>query len=216
LGCGWRCRAACPDNQLIEEIAKYWDEQAALFDDAPDHGLRDPATRSAWRSLLLRVMPEPPARIADMGCGTGGLAVLLGEAGYRVSGIDVAPGMVQRARAKAVAAGIDADFEVADAMAPPWPNHTFDVVLARHVVWALTDAALALDRWSELLNSDGRLVLVQGRWWTNHGLTAQEMPELVQRRDRDADVRPLGEPVNWGGSMSDECYLLVSLPSNSA
>jgi len=216
LGCGWRCRAAGPDNQLIEEIAKYWDEQAALFDDAPDHGLRDPATRSAWRSLLLRVMPEPPARIADMGCGTGGLAVLLGEAGYRVSGIDVAPGMVQRARAKAVAAGIDADFEVADAMAPPWPNHTFDVVLARHVVWALTDAALALDRWSELLNSDGRLVLVQGRWWTNHGLTAQEMPELVQRRDRDADVRPLGEPVNWGGSMSDECYLLVSLPSNSA
>jgi hypothetical protein len=42
------------------------------------------------------------------------------------------------------------------------------------------------------------------------------MLELVQRRDRDADVRPLGEPVNWGGSISDERYLLVSLPSNSA
>ena len=80
----------------------------------------------------------------------------------------------------------------------------------------MSEIALALDRWSELLKSDGRLVLVEGRWWTNHGLTAQEMPELVQRRDRDADVRPLGEPVNWGGSMSDECYLLVSLPSNSA
>jgi SAM-dependent methyltransferase len=86
--------------------------------------------------------------------------------------------MVRRARAKAVAAGIGADFRVADAMAPPWPNHTFDVVLA--VVWALPDAALALDRWIDLLKSDGRLVLIEGCWWTGQGLTSQETLELVQ------------------------------------
>jgi SAM-dependent methyltransferase len=212
----WACRAARPDNPLIDEIAKYWDEQAAAFDDAPDHGLRDPATRSAWRSLLLGVLPAPPARIADVGCGTGTLAVLLGEAGYGVSGIDLAPGMVRRARAKAVAAGVDADFRVADAMAPPWPNHTFDVVLARHVVWALPDPARGLDRWIDLLKPEGRLVLVEGRWWTGQGRTAQEMLELVQRRNRDVAVRPLDEPVYWGGSVSDERYLLVSSPSNRA
>jgi hypothetical protein len=49
-------------------------------------------------------------------------------------------------------------------MAPPWPNHAFDVVLARHVVWALPDAALGLDRWIDLLKTGGRLVLVEGRW----------------------------------------------------
>jgi SAM-dependent methyltransferase len=162
------------------------------------------------------VLPAAPARIADVGCGTGSLAVLLGEAGYRVSGIDLAPGMVQRARAKGVAAGVDADFEVADAMAPPWPKHTFDVVLARHVVWALSDAALGLERWIDLLKPNGCLVLVEGRWWTGEGLTSQEMLELVQARNRDADVRPLDEPVYWGGSISDERYLLVSPPSNSA
>jgi SAM-dependent methyltransferase len=205
-----------PDNRLIDEVTKYWDEQAAAFDDAPDHGLRDPATRSAWRSLLLGVMPAAPARIADVGCGTGTLSVLLSEAGYCVSGIDVAPGMVQRARAKAVAAGVDADFRVADAMAPPWPNYTFDVVLARHVVWALPDAALGLDRWIDLLKSDGRLVLVEGRWWTGHGLTLQEMLELVRGRNRVAHVSPLDEPVYWGGPINDERYLLVSPPSNSA
>jgi 2-polyprenyl-3-methyl-5-hydroxy-6-metoxy-1,4-benzoquinol methylase len=133
-------------NGLKSEIAKYWDEQAATFDDAPDHGLRDPAIRSAWMSLLIPLLPPTPARIADLGCGTGTLAALLGEAGYRVSGIDLASGRVERARAKALAAGVRADFEVADAMEPPWPEGTFDVVLARHVLWTLPDAGLGLDR----------------------------------------------------------------------
>ncbi|MGZ4195684.1 MAG: class I SAM-dependent methyltransferase, partial [Solirubrobacteraceae bacterium] len=47
-----------------------------------------------------------------------------------------------RARAKAADAGIEADFEIGDAMLPPWPPATFDVVLARHVVWALPEPAL--------------------------------------------------------------------------
>jgi hypothetical protein len=36
------------ENCAVPDVAKYWDEQAAAFDDAPDHGLRDPVTRSAW------------------------------------------------------------------------------------------------------------------------------------------------------------------------
>ncbi len=86
------------------EVSAYWDEQAASFDDAPDHGLREPAIRAAWTELLLPVMPPAPARVADLGCGTGSLAVLLAVAGHRVSGLDLAPLMVERARAKARAA----------------------------------------------------------------------------------------------------------------
>jgi hypothetical protein len=33
--------------------AAYWDRQAATFDEQPDHGLRDPDVREAWRRLLL-------------------------------------------------------------------------------------------------------------------------------------------------------------------
>jgi SAM-dependent methyltransferase len=190
--------------------AEYWDRQAASFDDAPDHGLRDPAVRSAWMSLLMPFLPAAPARIADLGCGTGTIAVLLGEAGHRVSGIDLAPGMVERARAKAAEASVDADFEVADAMTPPWPNATFDVVLARHVLWALPDAALGLDRWFSLLKGDGRLVLIEGRWGTGAGLTARDALRLVRARNREAAVTPLDDPIYWGGPISDERYVLVS------
>lgn len=80
------------ETRAVPDVAEYWDEQAAAFDDAPDHGLGDLVTRSALASLLALLMPAAPARIADVGCGTGSLAVLLAEAGYQVSGLDLAPG----------------------------------------------------------------------------------------------------------------------------
>jgi GrpB-like predicted nucleotidyltransferase (UPF0157 family)/protein-L-isoaspartate O-methyltransferase len=203
-------------NDGISEIARYWDEQAPSFDDAPDHGLRDPAVRSAWGSLLIPLLPPAPARIADIGCGTGSLSVLLAEAGYRVSGIDLAPGMVERARSKAILARVDADFAIADAMMPPWAGGTFDVVLARHLLWALPDAGLGLQRWGELLKSDGRLVLIEGRWWTGEGLPSREALRLVRAQKQVATLMPLSEPIYWGGPISDERYLILSAPAGSS
>jgi ubiquinone/menaquinone biosynthesis C-methylase UbiE len=196
----------------VSDLAKYWDDQAAGFDDAPDHGLRDPETRSAWASLLIPLMPHVPARIADVGCGTGSLAILLAEAGYRVSGLDLAPAMVKRARAKAAEAGVDAEFVVADAMTPPWPAGTFDAILARHVLWAVPDARLALGRWLELIKPDGRLILVEGRWWNGAGLPSSDAVSLVRSRGREAVVTVLNDPVLWGGPVDDERYLLFSQP----
>jgi predicted TPR repeat methyltransferase len=74
-----------------------WDAQAATFDEEPDHGLRDPAVRAAWAELLRRHLPAPPADVVDLGSGTGSLAVLLADAGYRVEGLDLSAPMVAAA-----------------------------------------------------------------------------------------------------------------------
>ena len=188
-----------------------WDAEAARFDEAPDHGLRDPAIRAAWRALLLAHLPPATARVADLGCGTGTLSVLLAEQGYAVSGVDLSPEMVARARAKAAAApGTDAGFAVGDAADPPLPDGSFDVVLSRHVLWALPDPAAGLARWVDLLAPGGRLVLVEGRWSTGAGLTADETAALVRATGRGVVVRHLTEPVYWGREIDDERYLLVS------
>ena len=44
--------------------------------------------------MLLEHLPPAPARVADLGCGTGTLSVLLAEEGYRVDGLDLSPAMV--------------------------------------------------------------------------------------------------------------------------
>jgi SAM-dependent methyltransferase len=99
---------------------------------------------------------------------------------------------------------------VADATAPPWSAATFDVVLSRHVLWALPDAGQALDRWLDLLTPQGRLVIVDGRCWTGAGLAANDALALLRARGRDVSITMLDNPGLWGGRVSDERYLLVS------
>lgn len=183
-----------------------WDREAEEFDDEPDHGLRDPEVRLAWRKLLLGVLPAAPARVADLGCGTGTLSRLLVDEGYSLNGVDFSPEMVRRARAK-VPEGI---FDVADASAPPLATGAYDVVLSRHVLWAMPDPESAMRAWVDLLAPDGVLVLIEGNWATGAGLTATEAERIVRTVRTAPVIRHLPEPVYWGKEIHDERYLLVS------
>lgn len=186
-----------------------WDAEAATFDEAADHGLADPACRAAWRELLLEHLPKAPARVADLGCGTGTLSLLLAEEGYAVDGVDFSPEMVRRAQAKA---GGVAAFTVGDAAEPPLAEATYDVVLSRHVLWAMPSPAAALDRWMALLRPGGRLLLVEGNWSTGAGLSAEETVALVEATGREPVLRRLPEPVFWGRDISDDRYLVTTTP----
>jgi SAM-dependent methyltransferase len=194
----------------LSEVRDFWDRHAATFDQEPDHGLLDPGVRAAWAATLLPVMPDGSASVADLGCGTGSLSVLLAQAGHEVRGVDLSPRMVAAARAKANAAGVPAVFVQGDASQPPYAPASCDVVLARHVLWALPDPAAALKIWVDLLKPGGRLVLVEGRWSTGAGLTAAECRALVLEVRREAEITRLDDPALWGRPIDDERYLLVS------
>ena len=185
-----------------------WDHEAATFDDEPDHGLTDSATRTAWRDLLLGVLPAAPARVADLGCGTGTLARLLVDEGYEVDGLDFSEQMIARARVKVP----EARFVVGDAAAPALDPGAYDVVLGRHVLWAMPDPAQAFGRWVELLGPGGVAVLVEGSWSTGAGLTADEAAEIVRQHRSELTVQHLTDAVYWGKEIDDERYLLVSPP----
>lgn len=201
---------------MTEETRRLWDAQAAGFDDEPDHGLRDPGVRAAWAALLNAHVPAAPGLagldVVDLGCGTGSLAVLLAEAGHRVQGLDVSPAMVEQARAKVEAHGVAerVGLAVGDAADPPSEPGSADVVLCRHVLWALPDPSAALARWVHLLRPGGRLLLVEGSWHTGAGLTGDACRRLVLEHRREADVVELDEPALWGGPITDERYLVVS------
>jgi SAM-dependent methyltransferase len=182
-----------------------WDREAKTFDEAADHGLADPDCREAWRSLLLEHLPEAPATVADLGCGTGTLALLLAEEGYAVTGVDFSPEMVRLAREKA---GHVATFHEADAAAPPLDAAAYDVVLSRHVLWTMPSPAAALDRWIALLRPGGRLLLVEGSWSTGAGLIAEDTVALVGATGYRAQLRRMPDPVFWGREITDDRYLV--------
>jgi SAM-dependent methyltransferase len=188
-----------------------WDAEAAGFDDEPDHGLRDPEVRAAWAARVRGWLPGHPADVLDLGCGTGSLALLAAERGHRVTGVDASPAMVERARAKL--AGRDAAVLCGDAAAPPVGEQRFDVVLVRHVLWALPAPDRVLRHWRELLRPGGRFVLVEGVWGTAHpvGIPAGRLAALLAPLSADIRVERLsGDPRLWGRAVEDERYAVVA------
>lgn len=57
-------------------------------------------------SLFAEAGAGKPSSLADFGCGTGNHVIPLARRGYRVSGVDLSPGMLDKARAKAADAGV--------------------------------------------------------------------------------------------------------------
>ena len=216
----------------LDAVADYWDAAAPDFDREPDHGLLTAGARAAWSGLLARCLPEaPPQRVLDVGCGTGSLALELVRLGHRVTGVDLAPEMVSRARAKLASAGSAgpvAEFLVGDAADPPTGERRYDVVLARHLLWTLPSPEEALRAWLRRLAPGGRLVLVEGRWNTagqtaapyvpgadrlpwGGGVGAEQLAALLRPLVADLRVEELsGDARLWGRQVDDERYVLVA------
>lgn len=47
--------------------------------------------------IIMALLPQPPARLLDLGCGTGWSSAFLARRGYRVTGQDIAPDMIRYA-----------------------------------------------------------------------------------------------------------------------
>jgi SAM-dependent methyltransferase len=70
---------------------------------------------------LWRVLGEQavrPGRAVELGCGTGASAVWLARRGFDVTGIDLSPSAIRRARQRAARAGVRVHFRAADLTAP--------------------------------------------------------------------------------------------------
>jgi SAM-dependent methyltransferase len=123
--------------------------------------------------------------------------------------------MVRLAEAK-LSGSARATVREGDAEDPGLRAASVDVVLCRHLLWALPDPDLAVARWVRALRPGGRLVLVEGDWATGAGLTAQRCAEIVSRVCPHVEVRHLPGPALWGREITDERYLLVGHSSRAA
>ena len=71
----------------------------------------------------------PGMRVLDVACGTGNVAIPAARKGACVTGIDIAPNLVEQARQRAVAEGLEATFDEGDAEQLPYPDAHFDVAM---------------------------------------------------------------------------------------
>ena len=130
--------------------------------------------------------------VLDVACGTGNLALPAAKTGANVTGIDIAPNLIEQAIARAAAEGIDAKFEVGDAEALPYPDESFDVAMTMFgAMFAPRPDVTA----SELVRvcKEGGLIAMAN--WTPEAFTGQ-MFKLGAKHVPPPPGMP--SPVLWG------------------
>jgi SAM-dependent methyltransferase len=117
------------------------------------------AVREEYLTLL---DVAPRARVLDVGCGSGGatraIAKRVGPEG-RAVGIDASPALLEVARELAEKAGLsDAiEFKAGDCRALPFPDASFDVVLAATTLSHVPDPDRALSEMVRVARPGGRV-----------------------------------------------------------
>jgi ubiquinone/menaquinone biosynthesis C-methylase UbiE len=196
-----------------EDQRSLWNEEAFTFDEQPDHGLRNPVVRKAWSNLLAELIPPAKTVLTalDVGCGTGSISLLLASMGYRVTGVDFSPMMIEIARRKSSDASQAIAFHVMDASNIELPNNDFDALLCRHLLWTIPEPQKVLERWSNLLKPTSHMILIEGFWHTNVGLHAPDVLGMLPASFMHRQVIPLSDRMElWGKAMDDERYAIVA------
>lgn len=96
---------------------------------AGDFGEIAKSIAAGGREFVERLDLKPGMKVLDVACGTGNLGLPAARAGAVVSGVDIAPNLIEQAVANAAAEGLDASFDVGDAEDMPYETGEFDVVM---------------------------------------------------------------------------------------
>ena len=177
-----------------DQLRAFWDADAATYDHSPSHAATDPVEAAAWRTALARYLPPPPARVLDVGAGTGAMALLAAELGHDVTALDLSPGMLAHAERKAGEQELQLHTVVGPGAEPP--EGPFDAVMERHVLWTTPDPTAALAAWRRAA-PQGRLLLFEGVFardglgWKARGYAADAVRRLRGvRHDHHAHYDP--------------------------
>ncbi|MBC2771644.1 class I SAM-dependent methyltransferase [Rhizobium sp. AQ_MP] len=164
--------SAISNHDLRDEIKAYWSQRAETFDSQPGHEIFSEGERAAWHALFRKHLGDGEGRAAlDLACGTAVVSHLLDDLGFKVTGLDWAEPMLERARAKAKTRGRQIRFLMGDAERTMEPDEAYDVITNRHLVWTLVDPLACFREWHRVLKPGGMVLIVDGDFVNTSRLT---------------------------------------------
>ena len=136
----------------------------------------------ALPDLHARLHADPPARVADIGCGAGWSSIGIAQAyaTVQVDGYDLDPPSVDLARSNAAAVGLSerVQFHIRDASDPALAGQ-YDLVTALECVHDLSDPVGALRAMRTLARDDGTVLIVDERVGDTFTATGNEVEWMM-------------------------------------
>ncbi|EJX18362.1 class I SAM-dependent methyltransferase [Staphylococcus equorum] len=147
-----------------KQIVNYWDKRAESFSKDKQAELESSHATAWLKEIEAITRLRDGLKVLDIGTGAGFLAILCAQQGAEVSGIDLAPDMIQSAKQNAQQLNQNIQFKVMDAEHLNYENETFDVVIARNVTWLMPNTQATYKEWLRVLKPNGHLINIDGNY----------------------------------------------------
>ncbi|MBR6114184.1 MAG: class I SAM-dependent methyltransferase [Oscillospiraceae bacterium] len=151
-------------NEEQQKINAHWTKGSENYDRIIHDELKSFRMEGWQRLIAEQVGSRPGLDVLDCGCGPAFFTIILSKAGYRVTGIDAAEGMLEKARKNTAEYGVDAQILEMDCHEPAFPDDSFDLVVSRNVTHALRDHVRAYSEWLRVLRPGGTLLIFDANW----------------------------------------------------
>ena len=141
--------------------------------------------------VIERLAPAPGDRWLDLATGTGAIAERAAAAGASVTGIDLSPVLIETAKEKAAAKGVEIDYRVGDVERLDLPDAGFDKVSSTVGIMFAPDHEAAASELARVTAPGGRIALAN---WTPTG----GLGKLFKVMAPYQPAPPPSSPFDWG------------------
>jgi SAM-dependent methyltransferase len=146
----------------------------------------------AAEEFIDRLALKPGMRVLDVACGSGNLSIPAARAGAVVTGIDIAPNLIEQARARAASENLNIQFDEGDAEDLPYDDASFDVVVTMFGAMFAPRPELVAKELVRVCRPGGRIAMAN---WTPEGFIGQMFKTTGKHVPPPPNMPP---PVKWG------------------
>jgi SAM-dependent methyltransferase len=141
--------------------------------------------------VLERLGPQPGDRFLDLACGTGAVAERAAAAGASVTGVDLAPVLIDTAKERAAEQGLEIDYRVGDAERLELEDSSFDKVSSTCGIMFAPDHEAVARELARVTTPGARIALAN---WTPTSGMAKVFKVMAPYQPSP----PPSNPFEWG------------------
>ncbi|NOT63701.1 MAG: class I SAM-dependent methyltransferase, partial [Acidobacteria bacterium] len=142
--------------------------------------------------FIERLTLTPGTTVLDVACGSGNLSLPAARAGADVAGLDIAPNLIETARQRAQAAGLNIAFTEGAAEQMPYADASFDVVVTMFGAMFAPRPDVAAQALLRVVRPGGRIAMAN---WTPAGFIGQMFKTTAAQVPPPSNVP---SPLLWG------------------
>ena len=157
--------------------------------------------------FIARLRLEISERVLDVACGTGNLSIPAARCGAFVTGVDIAPNLIEQAKQNAEQEGLEIKFDVGDAEQLNYADSAFDSVVTMFGAMFAARPERAAAELVRVTRSGGRIAMAN---WTPSGFIGQMFRTVGRHAPPPAGIP---SPILWGSEIEVRSRLRAGVQS---